>query len=493
MPSKNMLPKGKRRHTVKPLYRATRGLVVEPTDEETETAAVAEAVSGAPAATPVAPVPVRDIPLLHIDPYAPDAACADHTITVPAEADGMRLDQYLARALPEISRSRVQLLIESGQVLLNTHRPKGRDRVAPGDTIALHGSPTPPPLAAEAENIPLDIIYEDESLAIVNKPAGMSVHAGAAAARPDADDDEADEAVNSRDPRSSGTLVNALLHHFAGKLSGVGGELRPGIVHRLDKQTSGLLIVAKDDRTHSRLADAFAERSVDKVYLALVHGDLRARAGSRSQLTPDEITVNLPIGRDLARRTRMTTRRPADGTGVRSAVSHVRVLERLDTSYGVFSLVEVRIETGRTHQIRVHLQALGHPVVGDTVYGAPAQLLPLPAAASTGVWRSKAARPAPSRLPGETLTLDRNFLHAARLSLRHPRSGEPLEATAPLPPELLALLEKLGSQRAAASGPVPLATESPAEARSAGKARPAAKRTSPGARAPRKSPPAEKS
>ena len=371
----------------------------------------------------------------------------------------MRLDQYLARALPEISRSRVQLLIESGQVLLNTLRPKGKDRVAPGDTIALHGSPTPPPLAAQAENIPLDVIYEDDSLAIVNKPSGMSVHAGAAAARPDAEDDDADEQASPRDPRSSGTLVNALLHHFAGKLSGVGGELRPGIVHRLDKQTSGLLVVAKDDRTHTRLAEAFADRTVEKVYVALVHGDLRARSGLRAQSHPDEITIDLPIGRDLARRTRMTTRRPADGTGVRSALSHVRVLERLETSYGVFSLVEVRIETGRTHQIRVHLQALGHPVVGDTVYGAPAQLLPLPAAPPVGVWRSKAARPAPARLPGEALTLDRNFLHAARLSLSHPRTGEPLTATAPLPPELLALLAALGSQLGPTLGAAPAAPE----------------------------------
>lgn len=494
MPSKNMLPKGKRRHTVKPLYRATRGVLVEPPASDQAPSRAQVDASGHPpdltaaeSITPPPPVP-RYIPLLSIDPYAAGAVTADHVVSVPAEADGMRLDQYLARAIPEISRSRVQLLIESGQVLLNTVRPKGKDRVVPGDTIAIHGSPTPPPLAAQAEDLPLDVIYEDESLAIVNKPAGMNVHAGAGAARQDADDDETDETMNPRDPRSSGTLVNALLHHFAGKLSGVGGELRPGIVHRLDKQTSGLLLVAKDDRTHHRLAEAFAERSVEKIYLALVHGDIRARAGTRMVSQPDEITVDLPIGRDLVRRTRMTTRRSADGTGMRTAVSHVRVLERLDTSYGVFSLVEVRIETGRTHQIRVHLQALGHPVVGDTVYGAPAQLLPLPAAPPTGVWRSKAARPAPARLPGETLTLDRNFLHAARLSFHHPRTGEPLAATAPLPPELLDLLTKLGSQIAASLGLAP--TEAPTEAKSASKPRqPATKRTPAG----RKPAPSEKS
>ena len=500
MPSKNMLPKGKRRHTVKPLYRATRGVLVEPTEPETQahasspgresalsqtshSSAAANAVN--PQSAP--PSSAREIPMLSIDPYAADAVHADHLVTVPAEADGMRLDQYLARAIPEISRSRVQLLIESGQVLLNAERPKGKDRIVPGDTIAIHGSPTPPPLAAQAEDIPLDVIYEDESLAVVNKPAGMSVHAGAASPKPDADDEDADtdETASVRDPRSSGTLVNALLHHFAGKLSGVGGELRPGIVHRLDKQTSGLLVVAKDDRTHTGLAEAFADRSVEKVYLALVHGDLRARTGSRTLSHPDEITVDLPIGRDLARRTRMTTRRPADGTGVRSAVSHLRVLERLETSYGVFSLVEVRIETGRTHQIRVHLQALGHPVVGDTVYGAPALLQPLPASAPTGVWRSKAARPAPPRLPGETLKLERNFLHAARLSLTHPRTGEPLTATAPLPPELADLLSRLGSQLGPTLGPAPLSPAPhlpPAAAATPGTPAPSAKAARAGAK-----------
>ena len=172
----------------------------------------------------------------------------------------------------------------------------------------------------------------------------MMVHAGAG------------DAPNGTDTRNRGTLVNALLFHF-NKLSDVGGDLRPGIVHRLDKQTSGLILVAKDDSTHRKLGEMFAERQVAKTYIALVHGHVKK----------DDTTINLPIGRDLIRRTRMTTRR-ADG---RTAVSHVHVLERLTAPYGPFTLVEVRIETGRTHQIRVHLQSLGHPVVGDTLYGAP--------------------------------------------------------------------------------------------------------------------------
>ncbi len=401
MPSKNMLPKGQRHRSVRAEYRATRGVDV--------------------AAAPV-------IPVLALDPYAPGANEATHSIVVPAEARGLRLDQYLAQAIPEISRSRVQLLVEHGQVLINGAVPKAKHKVAPGETIVIQGSPRPAPLKATAENIPLDIIYEDESLAIISKPAGMSVHAGNAAPVPEAPgeaDEEGEEATVkdadpgvSRDPRSSGTLVNALMHHFAGKLSSVGGELRPGIVHRLDKQTSGLILVAKDDRTHTKLSEAFAERSVHKTYIALVQGHLRR----------DETTVTLPIGRDLIRRTRMTTRRPLEAVGVRSAISHVHVVERLQTNFGAFTLVEVTIETGRTHQIRVHLQALGHPVVGDTVYGAAAVL--------RGPEGRTSSEP-------RTLELGRNFLHAAKLELAHPRTGKPLVAEAPLPPELVRFLAEL--------------------------------------------------
>jgi 23S rRNA pseudouridine1911/1915/1917 synthase len=208
------------------------------------------------------------------------------------------------------------------------------------------------------------------------------------------------------DSRNRGTLVNALLFHFA-KLSDVGGDLRPGIVHRLDKLTSGLVLVAKDDSTHRKLGEMFSRRQVAKTYLALLHGHLKK----------DDTTVTLPIARDLVRRTRMTTRR-ADG---RTAVSHFHVLERLTTLYGPFTLVEVRIETGRTHQIRVHAQSLGHPVVGDTLYGAP------------------------HAIPGlsDAQQLDRNFLHAAHLSFTHPQTQRQIEIAAPLPVELDTFLKAI--------------------------------------------------
>jgi 23S rRNA pseudouridine1911/1915/1917 synthase len=219
----------------------------------------------------------------------------------------------------------------------------------------------------------------------------MIVHAGSGAT---------DEA------RNRGTLVNALLFHL-NKLSDIGGDLRPGIVHRLDKLTSGLILVAKDDSTHRKLGDMFSRRQVAKTYIALLHGHLKK----------EDTTVTLPIARDLIRRTRMTTRR-ADG---RAAVSHFHVLERLTTPYGPFTLVEVRIETGRTHQIRVHAQSLGHPVVGDTLYGAPHVI--------------------PGLSPD--LQLDRNFLHAAHLSFTHPQTHKPMDIDTPLPVELESFLEAI--------------------------------------------------
>ncbi len=390
MPSKNMLPKGKRRRTVRPEYVATRGVD--------------------PALDPA-------IPLMDLGLGAPGEIIR---FVAPAEARGKRLDFYLAQAIPNISRARVQLLIEHGQVRVGGARAKPKHTVSPGEIIEIEGSPRPEPLKATPEDIPLTVVFEDTSLAVINKPAGMMVHAGNA---PASDPDP--EAAEPADPRSSGTLVNALLHHFNGQLSSVGGELRPGIVHRLDKQTSGLILVAKDDLTHRRLGEMFAAREVHKTYVALVHGHLRL----------DDTTVKLPIGRDNLRRTRMTTRRPPDAPGVRSAVSHVHVLERLQTDFGPFTLVEVTIETGRTHQIRVHLQAPGHPVVGDTLYGAPGSIRHTSDAAA------------------DPLSLARNFLHAARLALPHPRTGEPLALEAPLPPELMTFLETLRSTAAAAIKP----------------------------------------
>lgn len=328
------------------------------------------------------------------------------TFVADAAAAGKRLDAYLAQAIPEISRSRVQMLIEAGQVRVDGTAASSKQKLRGGEAIEIEGEPHPEPLHATPEDIPLDILFEDKYLAVVNKPAGMMVHAGAG---------------STDDARNKGTLVNALLHHMA-QLSDVGGELRPGIVHRLDKQTSGAIVVAKDDVTHRKLGEMFADRRVAKTYLALLHGNL----------AKDTVTVNLAIARDLVRRTRMTTRRP-DG---RSAVSHFHVLERLATPYGTFTLVEVRIETGRTHQIRVHAQSLGHPVVGDTLYGAQRSIVP--------------TRNEGNRHPteGEAVTMERNFLHAAHLEFAHPRSGKGLAIDAPLAPELDQFLQWLRTQSA---------------------------------------------
>jgi 23S rRNA pseudouridine1911/1915/1917 synthase len=374
MPSKNMLPKGQRRRTVKPEYRATRG--VEPELPP--------------------PVPVIDFDVLEED-TDPNSTASIRTFAADPSAANLRLDQYLAQALPDISRARVQLLIEAGQVRVDGNPAKPKQKLHGGESIEIEGSPQPEPLHATPEDIPLEILHEDKHLAVINKPAGMMVHAGAGNTAP-----------GEQDTRNSGTLVNALLFHF-NKLSDVGGDLRPGIVHRLDKQTSGLILVAKDDSTHRKLGEMFSQRQVAKTYLALLHG----------HLNKDDTTVTLSIARDLIRRTRMTTRR-ADG---RTAVSHFHVLERLTTPYGPFTLVEVRIETGRTHQIRVHAQSLGHPVAGDALYGAP-HLIP--------------------NLASE-FQLDRNFLHAANLSFTHPQTSKQLDIDAPLPVELVSFLRALRS------------------------------------------------
>jgi len=355
-------------------------------------------------AEPAAPVPVLDLD------EDTDVEAGVRTFVADALAANMRLDAYLAQAIPEISRARVQMLIEAGQVKVDGVAPKAKLKLHGGESIEIDGEPHPEPLHAIPEEIPLDILYEDKYLAVVDKAAGMMVHAGAGA---------------TDDARNRGTLVNALLHHM-NQLSEVGGEQRPGIVHRLDKQTSGAIVIAKDDATHRKLGEMFSERKVAKTYIALVHGTL----------AKDNITVNLPIARDLVRRTRMTTRR-ADG---RTAVSHIRVLERIATRFGPFTLVEVRIETGRTHQIRVHMQSLGHPVVGDALYGAPRVLTPIALAARART----AASPRPTEEPGAGL--GRNFLHAAHLAFTHPRTGKALTIDAPLPAELADFLAWLRTE-----------------------------------------------
>jgi 23S rRNA pseudouridine1911/1915/1917 synthase len=325
--------------------------------------------------------------------------------TVPPEDAGQRLDAWLVSQLESISRARIQLLISEAKVLVDGASARASRKLRGGEVIEITGEAAPPPLRGIPEAIPLDIVYEDDDLSVINKPAGMMVHAGSGAAD---------------DARNLGTLVNALLSHYQ-QLSSTGGPLRPGIVHRLDKQTSGLIIVARNDAAHLKLSEMFSRRQMRKTYIALVHGNLRQ----------DDGTINTAIARDAIRRTRMTTRRD---TGARAAVSHYSVLERIVTRFGNFTLISVRIETGRTHQIRVHLSSIGHPVAGDTLYGAPARI-PVVAAA-----RRKKSDPEP-----ETIALDRNFLHAAELEFAHPRTGQPLHLKAPLPEELNALLAKLKS------------------------------------------------
>lgn len=312
------------------------------------------------------------------------------SVLIHQEDAGKRLDQFLAAHL-DVSRARVQEMISERKVLVNDAPARASLKLRGTEHITILGSAERPPLRAIPEEIPLEILYEDDDLAIVNKPAGMMVHAGAGA---------------TEDARNRGTLVNALLHHFAA-LSGVGGETRPGIVHRLDKETSGLIVVAKNDDAHRKLAGQFSRREVKKTYLALVQGWMKKDSG----------TISASISRDRVRRTRMTTRHP----GGREAVSHYKILRRIESPYGKFSLVEVKIDTGRTHQIRVHLSSMGHPVVGDTLYGAAGELR----------GRREAGRTPPA------ISLHRNFLHAAHLELLHPRSGEGIVVSAPLPKELM--------------------------------------------------------
>ena len=294
------------------------------------------------------------------------------------EDAGKRLDQVVHERLAQFSRSRIQQWIRDGRVLVNGTPGRPSRVVRDGESIDVCPAEAPP-LHATAEDIPLQILYEDGDLVAIDKPAGMVVHAGAGI--------------------HSGTLVNALLHRF-GALSGVGGALRPGIVHRLDRYTSGVLLVAKNDAAHQNLAEQFSNRQVEKIYLALVHGKVKQETGR----------IDRPIARDPVHRTRMTARL---GEG-RAAWSEYRVLARFER----FTLLEVRIGTGRTHQIRVHLSGLGHPVVGDTLYGAPAKVEGMP-------------------------PLGRYFLHAHRIRFHLPSTSEEVAIISPLPQELEAWLEEL--------------------------------------------------
>jgi 23S rRNA pseudouridine1911/1915/1917 synthase len=301
---------------------------------------------------------------------------------VPAEAAGDRLDVFLARQMPDWSRSQIKRLIRDGLVTVGSApAKKSGEVIEAGMPISVRAEHEE--LRATPEDLPLAVIYEDSDILVVNKAAGMVVHVGSGI--------------------KSGTLVNAILHRFAplGGISTMGGDLRPGIVHRLDKMTSGLVVVAKNDAAHRRLSDQFKAREVHKTYVALVHGRVAADRGE----------ISRSVGRDPRRRTRMK----AGGIAPREALTRYRVLRR----FGHFTLVEALPQTGRTHQIRVHLASLGHPVVGDTTYGAPAKL-----------------RFGDSEEP----TLPRTFLHAAKLAFMHPLTGAPLEFEAPLPEELATFL-----------------------------------------------------
>jgi len=301
-----------------------------------------------------------------------------HTLIVEAAAGGQRLDHYVAAALPGYSRSRLQSWIRGGRVTVNGAPAKPSAVLHGGEKVCVEPA-APPPLRAFAEDLPVAVLYEDASVIVVNKPAGMVVHLGAG--------------------NPAGTLVNALLHRF-GELSGAGGEDRPGIVHRIDRDTSGVLVVARNDAAHRALAAQFAVRTVEKEYLALAHGSFALDSGR----------VETPIARDPNNRLRMTARLKAG----RAAITEYQVLKR----YERCTYLLVRILTGRTHQIRVHMSSIGHPLVGDKLYGAP------------------------SRVPGIP-ELDRFFLHARSLAFVSPATAQRVCVEAPLPDGLERVLATL--------------------------------------------------
>ena len=280
--------------------------------------------------------------------------------------DSGRLDAWLAAQCPALSRSALQNLIEQGLVTCGGAPVNKKDKVAPGETYAVE-LPDPQPIEAQPQNIPLDIVYEDDDLLVVNKPKGMVVHP--APGNPD------------------GTLVNALLYHCAGQLSGIGGAIRPGIVHRIDKDTSGLLLVAKTDAAHASLAQQIKEHSLDREYRAVICGKLKEKSG----------VVDAPIGRSTADRKKMCV----TDKNSKNAVTHYEVLEE----FSGYSFVRLKLETGRTHQIRVHMAYLGHPVAGDPLYGSKDRF---------GMLRGQC-------------------LHAGLIGFTHPTTRERIRLEAPLP------------------------------------------------------------
>lgn len=296
--------------------------------------------------------------------------------TVETE-EGMRIDKYLALNLPDLSRSHVQKLIRDDLVMVNKKPVKANYRLSLYDRIEVV-IPKPEEPEILPENIPLDILYEDSDIIIVNKPKQMVVHPAPG--------------------HPSGTLVNALMYHCGKELSGINGVMRPGIVHRIDMDTTGSLLVCKNDMAHQKLAEQLKEHSITRIYKAVVHGNIKE----------DEGTVNAPIGRHPTDRKKMSIHAKQG----RSAVTHYQVLER----FGEFTYIQCRLETGRTHQIRVHMASIGHPLLGDAVYG-------------------------PARCPVKGL--QGQTLHAGTLGFLHPRTGEYLEVQAPLPDYFVDLLQKL--------------------------------------------------
>lgn len=298
------------------------------------------------------------------------------TFGAEKEDVGSRIDVFLAEAMEQLSRSGVQKLIDTGQIIRNGKPTKANEKLKEGDVIHVT-LPDVKEVEILPENIPLDILYEDKDVIVVNKPQGMVVHPAPG--------------------HLSGTLVNALLYHCGEELSGINGEKRPGIVHRIDKDTSGVLMVAKNDMAHQSLAAQLAVHSITRKYYAIVYNGFPEDTG----------TVDRPIGRNPQDRKKMAVTEKHS----RHAVTHYRVLERMEK----FTLIEAQLETGRTHQIRVHMAYIGHPLLGDPVYG-------------------------PKKQP---ISLEGQALHAKVLGFQHPRTGEYMEFEAPLPPYFEALLERL--------------------------------------------------